>query len=91
MLGYFSVFFYVFYCSLTFISSDFRSFDGFATQADYLRNTMDLAEAVGDMNKLEYTTYYMAGYDSPFKWWDRTNESWIRAKINTKPVPNKEQ
>ena len=64
----------------------FRSFDGYATQQMYLENTIALANAIGDMSLIEYEMYYIAGYDSPFKWWDRHNESWIRAKSNTKPV-----
>merc|ERR1711893_43406 len=62
------------------------SFTDYATQEDFLRNTIELSQAIGDMDKIEHMSYYTAVYDSPFKWWDRHNESWLRSKSSTRPV-----
>ena len=69
-----------------------RSFTGFAYAQEYLDNTMALAESIGDMDSIDVSMYYMAGYDAPFKWWDRHNESWLAAKVSKKSVvPQKKQ
>merc|ERR1712170_78922 len=54
-----------------------RSFSGYATQDDYLRNIYMLAESIGDPTKFRTDHYMTAGYDSPFQPFNRHNEVWL--------------
>jgi len=53
------------------------SFGGYANNAAHLDAVQRLAEDVGVEN-IETGTYFTAGYDSPFKFWNRHNESWLK-------------
>jgi len=54
-----------------------RSFKGFANQDDYLKEAANLAHALTN-DTLSYHSdfFYTAGYDSPFKPFNRHNEVW---------------
>merc|ERR1711893_116964 len=54
-----------------------RSFGGYATQDDYLRNLYLLADSIGDPAKFRTDHYMTAGYDSPFQPFNRHNEVWL--------------
>jgi len=56
-----------------------KAFDGYASSADYVKVASDLAKAIGDSEAVDTAQWYMAGYDSPFKFWDRRNEVWFLA------------
>jgi len=51
-----------------------RAFGGYANSKDFIREAMALEEAIGDSYKFVREYYYTAGYDSPYKFWDRRNE-----------------
>merc|ERR1711893_58184 len=54
-----------------------RSFSGYATEDDYLRNLYLLADSIGDPAKFRTDHYMTAGYDSPFQPFNRHNEVWL--------------
>ena len=58
----------------------YRSFDGYATQEKNTENLAILSEAL-ERDDLKFVTgrYVTAGYDAPYKFWDRHNEVWIFA------------
>jgi len=56
-----------------------KSFGGYATEEDYLRNIYALAEAIGDASKYRTDYYMTAGYDSPYQPFNRHNEIWLVA------------
>ena len=47
---------------------------------DRLSNVQMLAAAINDDSRYHKEYFYTAGYDSPYKWWDRHNEVWLVAK-----------
>lgn len=55
-------------------------FGGFANQAKYISKAHALGEALTTANKtFEQTYFYTAGYDAPFKLFNRHNEVWMLA------------
>jgi len=57
-------------------------FGGFASNRDYLNNRNELISNLGvDAKNYDSDMYLMAGYDSPFKFFGRTNEVWLK-KLN---------
>ncbi|XP_053317017.1 heme-binding protein 2 [Spea bombifrons] len=58
-----------------------RSFGGFTNAAKNQEQLLQLSESLKrDGKSFEETTYYTAGYDSPFKLFNRHNEVWLIAK-----------
>lgn len=55
------------------------SFGGFASEDDWIKNARELSEKVKDKNVNE-DNYFIAGYDSPFKLFNRCNEVWMLKK-----------
>ena len=53
-----------------------RSFGGFADGDTYLNEAKDLSSKLKD-RKVHEEFYFTAGYDSPFKLFNRTNEVWF--------------
>jgi len=54
-----------------------RSFGGFASQDDYIKNAAALAAALPKTAKYNKDMYYTAGYDAPFTIFNRHNEVWF--------------
>jgi len=54
-----------------------RSFSGYAKDEQRLEELMKLADAIGNSAIYKHTYFYYAGYDGPYKWWDRHNEVWL--------------
>ncbi|GAB1599557.1 hypothetical protein Ahia01_000233000 [Argonauta hians] len=57
-----------------------RSFPGFAKEKDWNENLASLKAALPP-GSYDETHYYTAGYDSPFQFFNRHNEVWLRAKL----------
>lgn len=57
-----------------------RSFGGFATMERWVQEAEQLAQDLGSSVPYEMSYYYIAGYDSPFKFFRRHNEIWFLAK-----------
>ena len=57
----------------------FRSFGGFADDDRWVKEATNLAAALEKDQKSDFIQayYYTAGYDSPFKLFNRTNEVWF--------------
>ncbi|KAJ8302042.1 hypothetical protein KUTeg_021029 [Tegillarca granosa] len=45
----------------------------------WIQEAIDLAKSIGDQSKYETKYYYIAGYDSPFRFLNRHNEIWFIA------------
>jgi hypothetical protein len=60
------------------------SFSGFATDRDYTNKQKELMTSLGTNANTTYDSQrmFMAGYDSPFKLFGRTNEVWLRKLVN---------
>jgi hypothetical protein len=57
-------------------------FGGYAKMSDYLSYRDQLIEKLGDEAKnYDLVNMRMAGYDAPFKFFDRTNEVWLKRKV----------
>ncbi|KAK4306963.1 hypothetical protein Pmani_021240 [Petrolisthes manimaculis] len=57
-----------------------RRFHGFTNDQDWITNAAQLAEDLltdGMDEGVNFSTYYTAGYDSPFSIFNRTNEVWL--------------
>jgi len=54
-----------------------KSFGGFAKQADWIKHAADLADALPEGTEHHKDFYYTAGYDAPFKLFNRHNEVWF--------------
>ncbi|OWF45245.1 heme-binding protein 2-like [Mizuhopecten yessoensis] len=57
-----------------------RDFPGFANYEKYREEGLSLMSAIGDTSLYHTEFYYTAGYDSPFKLFNRHNEVWFVAK-----------
>jgi len=57
-----------------------RSFSGYATADDHIKNIQTMAKAINNQDLYETDYYYTAGYDGPYIWFDRHNEVWLVAK-----------
>ncbi|CAH1788938.1 unnamed protein product [Owenia fusiformis] len=57
-----------------------RSFSGYATEEDYLNQATQLAASINNPDAFRSDLYYTAGYDSPYKFFNRHNEILFRAK-----------
>lgn len=54
-------------------------FGGYASMNDYLRNRDVLIRALGnEASQFDTINMLVAGYDAPFKFFDRTNEVWLK-------------
>jgi hypothetical protein len=53
-----------------------RQFDGFANDEKWVACASELAESLG-AEKYVQDYYYTAGYDSPYKLFNRRNEVWF--------------
>ncbi|KAK3730760.1 hypothetical protein RRG08_015677 [Elysia crispata] len=57
-----------------------RTFDGFATEPDWVKNAEALGKALGrDSRSFVQSSFFTAEYDSPFKVLNRHNEVWYIA------------
>ncbi|KAK4306962.1 hypothetical protein Pmani_021239 [Petrolisthes manimaculis] len=57
-----------------------RRFHGFTNDQDWITNAAQLAEDLltdGMDEGVNFSTYYTAGYDSPYTIFNRTNEVWL--------------
>ncbi|XP_060557153.1 heme-binding protein 2-like isoform X2 [Ruditapes philippinarum] len=54
-------------------------FGGFANDDEWIRHARDLSEKVKEKN-IHQEFYFSAGYDSPFKLFNRLNEIWMMKK-----------
>merc|ERR1711976_954931 len=54
-----------------------KSFGGYATNDDRLRNLYMLAESIGNPAKFRTDYYMTAGYDNPLQPFNRHNEVWL--------------
>ena len=58
-----------------------RSYGGFATKSSTLQNAIDLGNSLAKKDKrFQKDFFYSAGYDSPFKIFERHNEVWYLAE-----------
>lgn len=58
-------------------------FGGYATMTDYLKHRDMIVNALGDEAKdYDQVNFMTAGYDPPFKPFNRTNEVWLRKITN---------
>ncbi len=57
-----------------------RTFGGRAEDEHYIKEADNLVKALGDAQDLTQEYYYTAGYDSPFKLFNRRNEVWFIKK-----------
>lgn len=57
-------------------------FGGYASMTDYLSYRDKLIEKLGDeANNYDLVNMRMAGYDAPFKFFNRKNEVWLKKKL----------
>ncbi|XP_070560426.1 heme-binding protein 2-like [Ptychodera flava] len=61
-----------------------RSFSGFSNEEKWLSEAQKLAESLGDKDDFHKDFFYTAGYDSPFKLFNRRNEIWFIVKDQDK-------
>ncbi|CAH1788823.1 unnamed protein product [Owenia fusiformis] len=61
-----------------------RSFGGYASEDDYLNEADILAASINNSSAYINDEYYAAGYDSPFKFWNRHNEILFKARDSQK-------
>lgn len=52
-------------------------FGGFGTDEIWVQKAVELGNSIGDHSKFNDAQYYTAGYDPPFKPFNRTNEVWF--------------
>ena len=57
-----------------------RVFGGRASDKHYIEEAEKLVKALGDTTDYHQEFYYTAGYDSPYKLFNRRNEVWFIKK-----------
>ncbi|KAG8190611.1 hypothetical protein JTE90_017875 [Oedothorax gibbosus] len=63
-----------------------RTFDGRATETDWLEESHHLAHLVKKDPTVDKSYYYTAWYDPPYQLFHRTNEVWMVKKTEPPPV-----
>lgn len=58
-----------------------QGFGGFAKEAQFVEKAQELGEKIKDKG-IDQNVYFAAGYDSPFKLFNRLNEVWFLKKEN---------
>ena len=69
----------------------FRRFGGYLTDEILVKEARDLAELLKASNEtgVDYSNYYFAGYDPPFKPINRRNEVWFIKTVDSNDTSNK--
>ena len=67
----------VFLSELPALKAYVRSFGGFASGDKYVQEAAELAKALNSTQRYDDSYYYTAGYDAPFKPFNRHNEVWF--------------
>ena len=65
----------------------FRQFGGFAKEETWLSEAQRLAQAIEGKEKFHTDYHYTAGYDSPFKMFNRRNEVWFINAADSTQTP----
>lgn len=60
----------------------YRQFGGFTEDDTWIEQARNLANSLKDKTDFEKDYYFTAGYDAPFKLFNRTNEVWFIKKAN---------
>ena len=64
--------------------SKYRYFPGRADDDDWIDHETELGESLTELGiSFDESMYYTAGYDGPFRLWNRHNEVWLLATDST--------